>query len=177
VLELDGHVALGPADQLVVEHPVVDRVDQLGGSLDRGQLAAVLDRPQLLDDARAGHQLDVGRQQLAQAPMRFHGQIRVIEAEPLDRQIGQRRVQLLRTLDAIEVLDFLLGLGDVAEVGHEAPHVAPHHREPVRAREARHVAQVRRLGDEQRVDVLQAPRDPVRPTHASAALSISSPSR
>ena len=113
--------------------------------------------------------------QLAEPPVRFDGQVRVVEPEPPGEAL-QRRQQLLRPLLLVEPVDLDLGLLDVAEVGHEAAHVAADQREPVGAGEARDVAQVRGLGDEQRVDVLQAARDPVRPAH-HVSLSNSNASR
>jgi hypothetical protein len=79
---------------------------------------------------------------------------------------------------AVEIRHLLRGLLDVAEVGHEAPHVPADDGEAVRAREPGDVAQVDEVVDEQQVELAlgEPARDAVRPAHSSA-LSRSSASR
>jgi hypothetical protein len=75
--------------------------------------------------------------------------------------------------------DLLGGLFDVPEVGDEPPHVDAHHRQPIGAREARQVAQVREVRDEQQIQLslAQALGDAIDPAQANSSLSRSSASR
>jgi hypothetical protein len=90
-----------------------------------------------------------------------HGHVVVLEAEPqrpVRPAVGERGDEVLRSLLAVEALDLLGGLADVAEVGDEAAHVAPDHGHAVRAGEAGDVAQVGAVGDQQQVDVARLER-------------------
>jgi hypothetical protein len=99
--------------------------------------------------------------------------VAVLEAEPqrpVRPAVGQRGDEVLRGLLAVEALDLLGGLRDVAEVGDEAAHVGPDHGHAVRAGEAGDVAQVRAVGDQQQVDAARRERrgDAIGAAHSAA---------
>ena len=106
----------------------------------------------------------------------------VLEAHPQVARrpaLGQGRPQLERRELELEAVELRAGPLDIAEVGHEAPDVGADHGEPVGAGEARQVAQVDQVGDQQQVELAlgQPRRDAVRAAHASAAFSRSSATR
>ena len=114
----------------------------------------------------------VNLDQLGRREAEHYGTVTLSE---LERMISGYAAEL-----AVEVRDLDLRLLDVAEVGHEAAHVGAHDRHPVGAREARQIAQVREMGDQEQVRVLlrQAIGDAVGTAHAlKASLRWASASR
>jgi hypothetical protein len=105
----------------------------------------------------------------------------VLEPEPqltLRPSAGQRRPQLLRRGLQVELAHLRLGSLDVPEVGQEAARVGADDGERVAAGEARQVAHVDEVGDQQKVElVLGEPGgDAIGPAH-SASRSRSSATR
>ena len=93
----------------------------------------------------------------ARSPSRVapHRDVRVVEAEPqvAPGQIRQRPDELVRPRLDGRIRHLRPGPLDVAEVGHEAPHVRADDGEAVGAGEAGQVAQVDGVGDEQGVEL------------------------
>ncbi len=178
LLQRERHLALGPADQAALAHPVVDLVGEHRGGADLLHLAGLLERALGLHRAAGGDELDALGQQLAQPLVLAHAQVLVLEAEPHRalRPAGLERLgELLRRALAVEVADLRLGALDVAEVGDEAPRLRPQHHHRARAGEAGEVADVDEVGDQQQVGAAlgEPAGDPVRAAH-SASLSFSS---
>ena len=100
-------------------------------------------------------QLHPLRETLAQAPVLAHRDVRLFEAQPqlaLREGVQNRVEQVPWRGHAVERCVHLRGgLLDVAEVGHEHPHVRSDQRAAVAAREAGQVAHVDQVRDEHEV--------------------------
>jgi hypothetical protein len=76
----------------------------------------------------------------------------VLEADAAGQALGGVRQQRALATDALEAVDLLLGALDVAEVGDEVAPLRSDDADPVRAGEAREVAEVHHAGDDERVE-------------------------
>ena len=179
LLERERDLALGAADDAALEHPRVDVVGERRGDADPLHLARLLAHALGLDERRRRRRARSARA-AARAGAECWRTLMCWSSKPSRRRpSGQPSLSASanscgarsRSKPSTSRLRAL----DVAEVGDEAARVRAHHRQRVRAREARQVADVDEVGDEQQVDLAlpQAPRDAVGAAH-SAALRCSS---
>jgi hypothetical protein len=183
VLQLERHLALDPPREPALAQPPVDLVGQRRGGADALDLLRLLDGALGLHEPAGAHELDPLGHDRPQPRVGLDGDVVVLEAEPqpaLRPAVRERCHEVLRPLLAVEPVDLRRRLLDVAEVGDEAAHVAADDRHPVRAGEARQVAQVREVCDQQEVQLaLVEPRgDTVGAgRHGSASFRRASASR
>ncbi len=136
---------------------------------ERLELALVLDRAQLLDEALTRHELDPALPQLLGERPREDVRL---EAEAAREVLGEPPDQRALRLHRLDTLDGPCRL-DVAEVGEEAHPVGLDEQRGVRAVEAGQVADVDEIRDQQRLlEELAQPFDPV--AHSVASLRCSS---
>ena len=108
--------------------------------------ALLLDRTELLDGTARRHEVEPAVAQHLVEPVRKHA----LERDAPGEHVGELRDQVPLRQHGLDALDRLRGL-EVAEVGEEARAVLLDEERAVRALEAAEVADVRRVGDEQRL--------------------------
>ncbi len=111
------------------------------------QLVLVLHDPELLDEPVRGDRLDPAR---VEPRVALEGERGRLEADRAREQLGQRLVEVALRLDELGALDRPAALG-IAVVGEDPDALVVDQERRVRAREAREVAHVRRVGDEERL--------------------------
>jgi hypothetical protein len=148
-----GNVRLRGPDHALAGEAREDRVDDLRGASDRFELGRLLDRAQHHRHGRDRHELDSRREQVGVPRDRdvvgLEGDRRVRESSELRRDSGQEVA-----LDdlGLDLLDRPGGFR-IAPVGHQHDALAFHEHKGIRALEPGQVADVHRVGDEERCDI------------------------
>ena len=135
------------------------------------ELSVVLDRPQLLDETAARHELNAAARERLPAAV---GQVLGLEADSAFQQLAERRVEGPLRLDELHSLDRAAELR-VTEVAEEPYLVGLDHERRVRALEADEVADVDEIRDEQRL--FQARLEALDAGHAGCSARNSKASR
>src|SRR5439155_8845776 len=161
-------LALGPPDERLARNALEGPARDRRGPSDRVELGLVLHGTEPLDEAAPRDEVDAGRAEELVARIR---EVLPLEADAAGEEAGEPGVERALRLDELDPLDGAPGHG-VAEVGEEPDALSIDDERGVCALEAAQVADVRRLGDEERL--LQSrlqPFDAVahRPTRNSSA--------
>ncbi len=148
LLHPPGEVGLGLPDEVAFVDEALERdVRDLRRPADRIQLVLVLDDAQLFDEAVAGNRVDSSSVQPRVALVRER---RALEADAAGEQLREGLVEVALRLDELGAFDGA-GAFRVPEVGEQLDALGLDEQGRVRAREPGEVADVRRVGDEQRL--------------------------
>ena len=173
--ELDppGQLGLGAPDDGLDREASVEQVARMGGRTDCVELRGVLDRTEPFDCTFRRDELDPAAGKLRMGRNRDRGRL---EADPSAGELGQPPAEIGRRLvgrlDDVHLRRASRGL-QVATVGEQHRAVGVDEQLRVRALETTQVANVRPVGDEERVDLERSeePAQPVQPGAHSAAAS------
>ena len=154
LLEVQRHRPLRPSDEAPAHGRLERGVGERRGRADRLQLAGVLDRPQILDETAGRDQLGLG-QQLGEPSALLDRDVGVVEPDRRTRRDDPRQgvEELALARLTVEAGNLLGGLGDVAEVRDEAAAGLTDDGEAGAPAEARHPADVHRVGDQQQIEL------------------------